>query len=121
MSEDDWDGSTKMLKFLEDSGKLSQRKARLFACGAVRRVWHLLTDERSRRAVEVAERYADGFASVEELNMTYALTAEVANALDYQDAADAAACTASDDIYSYVYPATVCAARAVGVAVGAED
>src|SRR5271166_3233599 len=69
MTEADWLGSADpepLLQFLCD-GQASERKLRLLACASCRRVWHLLTDPRSRQAVEVAERFADSRATVREL------------------------------------------------------
>ena len=54
-----------MLQFLR--GKASDRKVRLFACACCRSVPYVLKDWRSRRAVKVAELFADGLASQEEL------------------------------------------------------
>ena len=45
----------------------NEKTARLFACWCVRQVWHLLDDDRSRKAVEVAERFANGGATLDEL------------------------------------------------------
>jgi hypothetical protein len=48
-----------------------QRKIRLWACACCRRIWHLVTDPRCHRSVEVAEEAADGIASAHELEQAY--------------------------------------------------
>jgi hypothetical protein len=50
------------------AGRVGVRKLRLFACACCRAVWPLLPDPRSRKAVEVAERYADGLATARQLH-----------------------------------------------------
>jgi hypothetical protein len=48
-------------------GRVVHRKRALFACACCRRIWPLLEDDRTRRAIEVTERSADGLATNEEL------------------------------------------------------
>lgn len=66
MTEAEWlacDETWPMLDFLLGA---SSRKLRLFSVECCRRIWHLL-DESRRNGVEVAGRYADGLATLEEL------------------------------------------------------
>jgi hypothetical protein len=68
MTEAQWQACTlprHMLAFL--GGKADPRKRRLFAAACCRRAWPYLGQSGSRRAVAVAERYADGLAGKEQL------------------------------------------------------
>jgi hypothetical protein len=70
VDEDGWLTSiepTPMLDYLRGK-KVSERKLRLYAVACCRRIWDFLTDERCRKAVEMAERYADGSATENELH-----------------------------------------------------
>ncbi len=54
-----------MILFIRD--RVGERKLRLFGTACCRMIWEHLTDRRSRRAVEVAERLADELATHEEV------------------------------------------------------
>jgi hypothetical protein len=63
MTEYGWQSCTDPTPLLVSlRAEASERKLRLFAVACCRRAWRRMTDGRSRQAVEVAERYADGLA-----------------------------------------------------------
>jgi hypothetical protein len=69
VNEQEWavcDNPDEMLNFLQGTGCASERKLRLFAVACCRRIWHLMTDDRSRRIVVVSELDADGKATEQE-------------------------------------------------------
>jgi hypothetical protein len=66
-AEAEWLHGSDPEPMLEDAHLASERKLRLFAAACCRRVWEQLGAD-ARRAVEVAERHADGTAAGEELD-----------------------------------------------------
>lgn len=66
------------------------REMRLYAVWCARQVQSLLEDPRSLTALDVAERYANGAASNDELAAARAAARAAANAANAADAADAA-------------------------------
>jgi len=66
------------------------REIRLFAVWCARQVEHLMTDERSKNALNVAERHANGEATDEELAAARAAARDAAGAAAWDAAWDAA-------------------------------
>lgn len=104
------------------------REWRLFAVWCARQAQHLMTDPRSREALDVAEAFANGKATTEDLKAAYdaadaayaayaaAYVAGAADAAAY-DAADAARAAAYDAAYAaYAARAAAYAARAAQTA-----
>ena len=87
MNEAEWlecDDPSQMLALLESRGCGNNRKFRLFAVGCCRNIWPGLQDVRSRAAVEVAERFADGLATQSELRTAFsAASAAVTDCKDF--------------------------------------
>jgi hypothetical protein len=72
VTEEQWrtcENPDAMLDAIAGSPRATNRRLRLFACGCVRRAWDLLqgdNEEPVRRAVEFAERLAEGGADAAE-------------------------------------------------------
>lgn len=67
----------KSLRYGRKERRPSRRKLQLFCCACCRRIWHLLSDERLQRAVEVAEQYADGLVTEKEARSPILLDREL--------------------------------------------
>jgi hypothetical protein len=99
MTEAEWLARTNpdpMLQYL--CGRACKRKLRLFACACVRRIWRHLTDPRSRAALEIAELYADGLATVKQLARAHKEATWAAAWSCRRDAAEAAAWAAAPSV-----------------------
>ena len=102
-----------MLWALRNIGYTDERTLRLYACACVRgtpladgrTVWDLLTDARSKTAVEVAERFARGDATGQERHAAAAVFAAAYAAAAADDAAAAAYAAAADDAAGAAYAA----------------
>ena len=92
------------------------RQARLFAVACARRVQHLMTDERSLDALEVAERYAMGGASDDELAAARAAAAGAIFAADFAVAYDGVAAYVAALAAIFAADAVVAAAAAAALA-----
>ena len=71
MTEEEWlecTIPTPMIDWLGQDIVRDDRKLRLFALACCQRILHLMTDARSRLAVEVADRFVEGRASSSELD-----------------------------------------------------
>ena len=109
--------------------KLACRFVRETPLSDGRKVWDLLTDERSRNAVEVAELYADGKSTKEDMDAAYATARDAATFAATYATSYAAVCitafaavyAAADAAYAAVYAAADAAYAAADAVYAAYD
>ena len=97
---------------------LTDAQLRLFAVRCARRVQHLMTDPRSVAALDVAERYAKGEATDEELKASWAAASDAGAAAW---AAERAAWAAASDAGAAAWAAAEAAGAAAWAAAEAAE
>lgn len=84
MNEEQWlscNHPEDMLDFLVTRQEgVGERKLRLFVVACARAAWEAIEDPRSRSVLEVVERFVDGLATAEELELARAVADEAARA-----------------------------------------
>src|SRR6185437_11919140 len=93
MTDAEWLSCTHPSPMLRHLGRrASGRKLRLFACACCRRIGGTMEDPRSRMAVDVAERFADGLADLQDLQgahgAAFAAAREIAESRRVRDVTD---------------------------------
>jgi len=81
MTESEWrtcDDFTRMVECLP--GPPDHRKLRLFVCACCRMYPECTNDDKSRSAIETAERFADGIATSDDLSSAYRIANEACTA-----------------------------------------
>src|SRR4051794_28306426 len=107
-----------MLEFLR--GKASDRKLRLYAVACCQRVGHAFCDERSRAAVEAVERYADGLATLADVEAAHLSAAEACRELwdrrrrEYPERVARDVSADPHDAFGAAYAARMSAVQAAG-------
>ena len=66
-SDDNDKYAAESIQLIKKMEEWNDKNLRLFACWCVRQVWNLLEDERSKKAIEVSEQFANGQATQDEL------------------------------------------------------
>lgn len=124
MIEAEWLACTNPDVLLEHlDGKATDRKLRLYGCACCRRIWNLFTDERSKTAIEVAERFADGNATKEELAVAHKAAVGLIWATTgmERDMAHAASWVATPHAWDAADATGRVAAKVVALATGREE
>src|SRR5579883_2776692 len=86
MTEEEWWTSHNPGQMLADlSSSASERKLRLFASACCRRLAPYFKDERSGQMIDVSDRFADGHASLNELNTAFDEAADAQEAIHWGD------------------------------------